>query len=265
MALETNLIRAYNFEESSGAIIDATGTDNATNTGATYGVTGKIGKCLDFETTEKDFVASNSNTGINGSESWSMNAWIKAESVFNFSSIMSLGTQGSVNKVIGISIRSGTNRLFINTWGGVGSTDIDAGTTLIGNWVMITMTYDGTNLKVYVNGNSTPVYSGTGTLTLTDNKFRIGEVGGYTAGQYFDGLIDMPYLWDTRAISTTEIAELYNSGNGLAYPFSTGTNCKINIGDTFKDVSEFKINIGDDWKAVSSIKQNIGDSWKTVF
>ena len=75
----------------------------------------------------------------------------------------------------------------------------------------------------------------------------------------------MPYLWDTRAISTTEIAELYNSGNGLAYPFSTGTNCKINIGDTFKDVSEFKINIGDDWKAVTKVQQNIGDSWKTVF
>ena len=46
---------------------------------------------------------------------------------------------------------------------------------------------------------------------------------------------------------------------------STGTNCKINIGDTFKDVSEMKINIGDSWKAVTEVKQNVGDAWKTVF
>jgi len=46
---------------------------------------------------------------------------------------------------------------------------------------------------------------------------------------------------------------------------ATGTNMKINIGDSFKDVDALKINIGDSWKAVTSVKQNIGDSWKTVF
>jgi hypothetical protein len=44
-----------------------------------------------------------------------------------------------------------------------------------------------------------------------------------------------------------------------------GTNMKINISDTWKDVSELKINIGDNWKSVTKISQNIGDSWKTVF
>jgi len=46
---------------------------------------------------------------------------------------------------------------------------------------------------------------------------------------------------------------------------AAGTNMKINIGDTFKDVSEMKINIGDSWKAVTKVQQNIGDAWKTVF
>ena len=45
----------------------------------------------------------------------------------------------------------------------------------------------------------------------------------------------------------------------------TGTNMKLNIGDTFKDVDALKINIGDAWKSVTSVKQNIGDVWKDVF
>lgn len=46
---------------------------------------------------------------------------------------------------------------------------------------------------------------------------------------------------------------------------ASGTNMKINIGDTLKDVSEMKINIGDVLKNVVEVKQNIGDVLKTVF
>lgn len=45
----------------------------------------------------------------------------------------------------------------------------------------------------------------------------------------------------------------------------TGTNFKINIGDTWKEATAMKINIGDTWKEVVGIQQNIGDTWKTVF
>lgn len=49
-------------------------------------------------------------------------------------------------------------------------------------------------------------------------------------------------------------------------PSGGGGNVKkINIGDSWKDVSAMKINIGDSWKTVQSVKINVGDSWKTVF
>jgi len=48
-------------------------------------------------------------------------------------------------------------------------------------------------------------------------------------------------------------------------PASSDTNMKINVGDSFKDISEIKINIGDTWKDVSEMKINIGDTWKTIF
>ena len=37
---------------------------------------------------------------------------------------------------------------------------------------------------------------------------------------------------------------------------------KINIGDTWKTVSDIKINIGDAWKTAAGGWINIGDSWK---
>lgn len=45
----------------------------------------------------------------------------------------------------------------------------------------------------------------------------------------------------------------------------TGTNMKINIGDSWKEVTEIKINIGDSWKTVTKAQINIGDVWKTIF
>jgi len=48
-------------------------------------------------------------------------------------------------------------------------------------------------------------------------------------------------------------------------PGVAGTNMKINIGDTFKDVDSLKINIGGTWKDVTKVQQNIGGVWKDVF
>lgn len=49
------------------------------------------------------------------------------------------------------------------------------------------------------------------------------------------------------------------------YTEVVGTNTQINIGDTWKEISEMQINIGDVWKDVAEVKQNIGDTWKTIF
>lgn len=72
----------------------------------------------------------------------------------------------------------------------------------------------------------------------------------------------------TGAYTTSEAWTTASWGIGVIVTFkiaSSGTNTKVNIGDTFKDVSELKINIGDTWKTVTKVQVNIGDTWKTVF
>src|SRR6202035_2479657 len=45
--------------------------------------------------------------------------------------------------------------------------------------------------------------------------------GSYQA--YFDGDIDEVSIWN-RALTSTEVSDLYNSGGGLQYPFAGGTS-----------------------------------------
>lgn len=82
--------------------------------------------------------------------------------------------------------------------------------------------------------------------------------------QYFGGDIDELGFW-SRSITDEEVAELYNSGAGLAYPFAVGNKLQINIGDSWKEVDAIKINIGDSWKEVNKVFINIGDTWKVVY
>jgi len=71
----------------------------------------------------------------------------------------------------------------------------------------------------------------------------------------------LPDPWVGADLDTTALSAFY----AVYETEAVGTNMKINIGDSFKDVSEMKINIGDAWKAVTKVQQNIGDSWKDVF
>jgi len=74
-------------------------------------------------------------------------------------------------------------------------------------------------------------------------------------------LSDVGATWDTWTFH----GSLNLSAYWVYTPVSSNTNMKINVGDSFKDISEIKINIGDTWKDVSEMKINIGDTWKTIF
>lgn len=75
----------------------------------------------------------------------------------------------------------------------------------------------------------------------------VASTGAYTTSEAWTGA-----SWGVGCIAAFKIAV-------------SGTNMKINIADTFKDVSEVKINIGDTWKTVTKVQVNIGNIWKTVF
>jgi Concanavalin A-like lectin/glucanases superfamily len=91
------------------------------------------------------------------------------------------------------------------------SADTAAGTVVAGQWYLVTYTITPTGYSIYKNGGlvGSGVISGTLLLYDATHTLRIGEAG--TGGEYFDGVIDDVRIYN-RALSATEIKQLYNAG-----------------------------------------------------
>ena len=102
--------------------------------------------------------------------------------------------------------------------------------------------------------------------TVTEGTDQLGTSGEWiTKSQTWTTNPADSQAWEWDDIDALQIGvSLYNVGSGktdsktectqvyavIDYTAATGTNCKINIGDAFKDISEMKINVGDAWKTV---------------
>ena len=82
-------------------------------------------------------------------------------------------------------------------------------------WHMITATFDGSNIKRYVDGTLVSTHAASGTLTGGQQNLYIGRYG--TSGSY--GTIEL-YESDIRvyctALSADDIKELYNNGASIS-------------------------------------------------
>jgi hypothetical protein len=69
-------------------------------------------------------------------------------------------------------------------------------------WSHLAATYDGTMLRLYVNGVQTASIAQTGSIATSTNPLQIG--GDNIFGQYFQGLIDEVRVYN-RPLSQAEI------------------------------------------------------------
>ena len=85
-----------------------------------------------------------------------------------------------------------------------GTTSWVGGTTPspIGAWTHIALTYDGSMLRLYVNGVQAATLAASGTIQASSSPLWIG--GNQPYGEYFNGLIDDVRVYN-RALSDAEI------------------------------------------------------------
>lgn len=148
-----------------------------------------------------------------------LNAWINLDSVGTRKLIMAKTTEngGFGNFALEIMDNHIATRFFYDDYyQTLGSTDLAVNT-----WYQITATYDGSDLKVFLNGNedgSNYYPQGIGVSTL---PFIIGQHprggGGFYPGFSFDGIIDDIRIYD-RALSNNDIMELYNESYNESAP-----------------------------------------------
>lgn len=103
---------------------------------------------------------------------------------------------------------------------GTGVTTKSTSAISTGTWTMLTMVADGTDLRLYFDGTQegTPA-----ALTNLDNTAEQPLWIGREDTKYWDGLIDEVGVWE-RALTPTEVTQLYNGGSGISYIGGFGTD-----------------------------------------
>ncbi|MFG2037519.1 LamG-like jellyroll fold domain-containing protein [Dactylosporangium sp. NPDC048998] len=198
----TGLIAGYKFDAGSGTTVtDSSGNNNTgTITGATW-VTGKYGGALSFNGTS-DIVRIPASATLTPSTGLTLAAWIQPTGTQNgWRTVMQ-----KENDAWFLNASNSTGPLY--PAGGIttttGSTAYCSGTSAspLNTWTHIALTYDGTNLRLYVNGVQVSTKAISGGLQQTSNPLSIGGNAPY--GEYFKGLIDEARVYN-RALTQAEI------------------------------------------------------------
>ena len=151
------------------------------------------------------------STDIQLDQNYTVCSWFKINTIALAGSPRGLITWGEagLGKGRGLYISGSSAGAF--AYGG--AYNLDSTTSIsTGVWYHVAATYDGTTLKVYVNGT----LDNTKTISLSSFSYSMTHIGELyysqsTADRHFDGDIDEIALFNT-ALSAAEITKIYNSG-----------------------------------------------------
>jgi hypothetical protein len=210
-----NNLKAYYTADSTPN--DALGVYNGTLTnGATY-ATGKINNGFSLDGTN-DYI-SLPNAMFTPSGSYSISQWINFPSVGTFAikPIFVVGSTLTTNSIV-IYLYNDGSSTFIRFLNSNNSTYqiLDYILPSFNVFYHIVCVKDTVSNKyyVYVNG-SLAIQSAIGVNYVSNNTtVRLGNLSSW----YYTGIIDEVALWDSKALTSSEVTQLYNSGNGKQYP-----------------------------------------------
>jgi len=240
-SLNVDLEVYYTLDEASGTVAeDSILNYNLTNVGATVNQDGILGKSYLFEAsgygTGDTAYTTTSSIGLTDYP-FTYNAWFKGSGT-----ALTWGGIVGINHGIGewSGLQMGTkaeNLAFLNRddTGGDILEELDSGVDIYtGSWVMVSAVFtSATDRSLWVNGNN--VLNTTTNLGFdTDiNAFQVGNAGNGKQAPSIEwggnGYIDEIGVW-SRALSKSELEDLYNGGTGITYTnvFTTPPNITLN-------------------------------------
>ena len=176
-----------------------------------------------------NYIEAQSNSSLQLSAAYSIGLWFKAN-IFNngpygytiISKIQSSGWYGGYETMIGETNSIGG----VNHTGNInGNFQLPYSGLSSGNWYSVIVTFDGTQLKLFVNGNLVNTLNQSGTLQTGNDPLRFGRRGGGGIyDQWFNGTIDDIGIW-SRALTPCEVKKLYTSGSFSVSSSASNTIC----------------------------------------
>jgi hypothetical protein len=190
-------------------------------------------------------IADNDDINISGT-ALTLSMWIKADTLAAFTSYHLL-QKGSTTDY-GLRILSSKKLIF--TIGSVYATSNTILTTDV--WYHITAIYDGSNMKIYINGeddNATVSDTPPSNVPNSGTNIYIGTSSPVLLNIYYDGKMRDIRIYNS-AISTETIKLIYNAGLTTTGEFSIAANKKIENAERYAYVSKYLIDDNNETTAV---------------
>jgi hypothetical protein len=207
---------------SAGYYINGVFPLDGTDTDITY-VAGKISNAASFNSTTSHIDFGFTRTGM--ANAFSISCWVKYNNAASATNgfIFDSGYTSANNRIYLFRNSSGKMRGGVgdpsgNSYSTIGNTTIGSGT-----WVNVIITWNGSVMKLYINGVEDTPYStsSSGTTVHTDsNGYIIMGNSPFATTNWLDGLLDDFRIYN-NTLTQNDVNFIYNSGSGTASEIST--------------------------------------------
>ena len=161
-----------------------------------------------------DYVNCGNASNLKFTNNFTINMWLKFNSLLGIQAIISNNENGGY----GIFANSGSNRLETLYWinGSYRKAGEDMANYNTSSWFNISVTFNGSNVLFYRNGNLIQSVSATGTVSTTNEPLIIGanpQVNGTSFVDFFNGKISQAQAYN-KVLTPTEVLTNYNAIKG---------------------------------------------------
>jgi hypothetical protein len=225
-APNSGLVGAWGFDEAGGTTTaDRSGKANTgTISGATRSTAGKFGGALSFDGVN-DWVTVPDANSLDLTAGMTLEAWVRPSATGTVWRTTLL-KESSAGLVYGLYANTNTQRPSGHVFTSL-ETDIRGTATVPLNvWTHLATTYDGSVLRLYVNGVQVSTGAVSGSIATSANALRIG--GNSIWNEWFKGLIDEVRVYD-RALTAAQVQADMNaavSSTVLSAARKTGASAK---------------------------------------
>ncbi len=223
--LTNGLVGYWKLDEVSGSVLDASGSNAGNSIGAIANQSGKLSTAYTFDGIN-DYINIPNSTLLNIQGSTiTLSAWVrpmenKVQMIVN--KICAVGTHVSPYFQYNLQLFYDGSKLYPRMYLSINGTPYfvasQTNVLSLGKWWFITGTYDGSTMRLYINGAQVATTSVSGSIKPYSTPVYIGING--VLGEAFKGTVDEVGIWN-RALSPSDILDLYNSGNGKTHPFNS--------------------------------------------
>ncbi len=201
------LVAAYSFDDGAGTtLVDRAGMGHTgTISGATWTTQGRFGSALAFDGVD-DWVTVNDAPALDLTTGMTLEAWVYPAANGGGTWRNVLIKERANGEVYNLYANADTNAptVYVVTAAQPGAAVDARATSLIplNTWTHLAATYDGTTLRVFVNGVQVGNRALSGALLVSTGALRLG--GNAVWGEYFQGRLDEVRIYN-RALTAVEI------------------------------------------------------------